>query len=103
MKATKAKRADPLVAAEQALAEIDRVREDLRTALELLRRDRQRADVQSDELIGPKAAAEVLGCNARTLRRWKREGRLPPPIVLGRTPKWRRGEIEELVRREGAA
>ena len=103
MKATKSKRVDPLVTAEQALAEIDRVREDLRTALELLRRDRQRADVESDELIGPKAAAEALGCNARTLRRWKHEGKLPPPLLLGRTPKWRRSEIEALVRRGGAA
>ncbi|MCC7172068.1 MAG: MerR family transcriptional regulator, partial [Planctomycetes bacterium] len=65
--------------------------------------DRQRADVESDELIGPKAAAEVLGCDVRTLRRWKHEGRLPPPLLLGRSPKWRRAEIAALVHREGAA
>ncbi|MCC6897525.1 MAG: MerR family transcriptional regulator, partial [Polyangiaceae bacterium] len=50
-----------------------------------------------------KAAAEVLGCDVRTLRRWKHEGRLPPPLLLGRSPKWRRAEIAALVHREGAA
>ena len=103
MKATKSKRVDPLVALDRLRGKLAEVEQDLQEALELLRRDRQRADVESDELIGPKAAAEVLGCDVRTLRRWKHEGRLPPPLLLGRSPKWRRAEIAALVHREGAA
>ncbi|MCC7172999.1 MAG: hypothetical protein IT459_21295, partial [Planctomycetes bacterium] len=53
MRSTKPKRADPLVALDRLRGKLAEVEQDLQEALELLRRDRQRADVESDELIGP--------------------------------------------------
>ena len=103
MKSTKPKRADPLVALDRLRGKLAEVEQDLQEALEHLRNERQRASVDDNELVGPGEVAVMLRCNARTLRRWRHEGRLPSPILIGRTPRWRRGEIQALLEREAGA
>jgi excisionase family DNA binding protein len=39
--------------------------------------------------------AELLRVNIRTVKRYYKEGKLPPAIRLGRLVRWRREEIEQ--------
>jgi predicted DNA-binding transcriptional regulator AlpA len=45
-------------------------------------------------LLSPTGVAELLGCNPRTLRRWRQQRGFPRPISMGRSGRWRRAEIE---------
>ena len=44
-----------------------------------------------------RALAERLDVDVRTVRRWRHEGRLPPALQIGRSVRWKRGEIEGMV------
>lgn len=45
-------------------------------------------------LIDAGKLAAVLGVSLRTIRSWDSSGRLPQPLRIGRTVRWRSGEIE---------
>ncbi|MFW0181300.1 helix-turn-helix transcriptional regulator [Rothia sp. P5766] len=46
----------------------------------------------------------ILGVSDETLRRWRRQGKVPPPVMIGRSPKWPPSDLEFMVQmnREGA-
>lgn len=47
-------------------------------------------DDEEDPLIGYKEMAELAGVRPNTLRRYRVEGRLPPPdVLLADRPRWR--------------
>ena len=48
-------------------------------------------------LLSPTETAEVLGLKSQTVRRMSRDGRLPAPIMIRRSLRWRKLEIEEWV------
>jgi excisionase family DNA binding protein len=50
------------------------------------------------ELLDVNAVATQLGASSRTVRRLVDCGKMPRPISLGRSVRWRRTEIEEWIR-----
>lgn len=47
-----------------------------------------------DELLSAARCARLWGVTPKTWRRWAREGRVPAPIRVASTVRWRRSEIE---------
>ena len=48
------------------------------------------------EIIRPKQLAEKLGLTERTIRRWRRAGKLPEPRKISvRAIGWRREDLED--------
>ncbi len=54
-------------------------------------------DLTRTKLIDAKALGNILGLAARTIRRYDSSGKLPRPIHLGGTVRWRLAEIEEWI------
>lgn len=53
------------------------------------------------ELLTAADLCALLKLDARTLRVLRHEGRVPEPIKLGRSLRWRRAEIEEWIEEQG--
>ena len=51
------------------------------------------------ELLSAKDIADRIGCDAKTIRRWRREGSLPNAIVIGGIVRWEAGDIEDWLQR----
>lgn len=47
-----------------------------------------------DRLTVPQVA-ERLGLSARTVQDYRLDGRLPDPVMIGRTPTWTREQIDQ--------
>ncbi|MFA8443130.1 helix-turn-helix transcriptional regulator [Yoonia sp.] len=41
--------------------------------------------------------AEKMSCSRQTIHRMRDRGDLPPPVMLGRTPRWTEAEIDEAL------
>ncbi len=54
------------------------------------------------ELLTAADLCSLLKLDARTLRVLRHEGRVPEPIKLGRSLRWRRAEIEAWIAAQGA-
>lgn len=39
--------------------------------------------------------AEYLGLSVRTVQDYRLDGRLPEPLMVGRTPTWTRSQVDE--------
>jgi excisionase family DNA binding protein len=57
------------------------------------------ADPTPNRLLGTLEVADVLGLSQRSVRRLRRQGKLPPGIEVGGTIRWRSEEIEEWLAR----
>lgn len=44
-------------------------------------------------LLSAKEVADLLDAHERSVRRWSLEGRIPKPVQLGRSVRWRRTEL----------
>ena len=55
-----------------------------------------------DALLTAQDLAAVLGCDLRTLRRWRHEGRIPEPVRIGGALRWRRCAVDTWLERDGA-
>jgi excisionase family DNA binding protein len=56
------------------------------------------------ELLTQQQLAEELQVSVRTLERWRREGAGPPWVRVGRSPRYRRDDVDhwlEATRRDG--
>lgn len=51
----------------------------------------------SIRLLNVTEVAEALGCTTRTVRRWAAEGRMPSPLRIGRTVRWRQSDLESWI------
>lgn len=49
-------------------------------------------------LATPQQVADLLQVSTRSLWRMRNAGKLPPPVKLGASVRWRRDEIEHWVR-----
>ena len=49
---------------------------------------------ESDTLLTAQGLADLLGCDVRSLRRWRHEGRIPEPLYIGRVQRWRRADVD---------
>jgi excisionase family DNA binding protein len=49
------------------------------------------------ELLDARAAAALLGCSARHLKRLADAGDAPPPRKLGRLVRWARRDLESWI------
>lgn len=58
-------------------------------------------DTKKTESIDATEFASILNVHPRTLRRWAELGKVPKPICVGRTLRWRRS-IVDLWMKEGA-
>lgn len=47
------------------------------------------------DLLRPCEVAELFDVCIRTIWLWTRSGKLPEPIRIGKTVRWRRSEIEQ--------
>ncbi len=56
-------------------------------------------DSAQREYLTPREAAEMLGVSRKTVVRWAAEGRIPSLVTLGGHRRFKRDEIEELLRR----
>jgi len=45
-------------------------------------------------MLNANQLAELLGVSRRTIQLWEKSGKVPEPIRIGRTVRWRREEIE---------
>ena len=45
-------------------------------------------------LLRARELAVLFGVRERTIYRWRREGKIPPPIRIGGSTRWRRDDIE---------
>jgi predicted DNA-binding transcriptional regulator AlpA len=54
-------------------------------------------------LLNDKAAAQMLGIGKSTLWRKARAGRVPPPVTLAGTTRWRVADLERFVATLSAA
>lgn len=46
-----------------------------------------------DRLLTPGDLATLFGVGKSSIRGWVRDGRLPPPLRIGRAPRWAPHEI----------
>ncbi|MEX0701307.1 MAG: helix-turn-helix domain-containing protein [Planctomycetales bacterium] len=51
-------------------------------------------------LITAKQFARMLSATTRTLRRWLDAGKLPRPVRIGRSLRWRLDEVREWIEAE---
>lgn len=52
------------------------------------------------ELLTKKQVAQALKIHIDTLRRWVKDGRFPPPAVIGGRPRWRPEDVTRFVERQ---
>ncbi len=57
----------------------------------------QRNGTPPPELIGADGVGELLGLGARTVRRLDVEGRLPMPVKIGGSVRWRLSELRQWI------
>jgi excisionase family DNA binding protein len=94
---------------EAVVAELRGLREDLRSGLESIaeqsngRAHEASAPVNAaDRLLSATRVAEILGLNVRTLRDRRHSGGFPAPIMIGRSPRWKRAAIDAWLAKRGA-
>jgi len=92
--------ADTLVELVSELRKLDGSSE---TGLQLLSESSKcpSVDTKKTESIDATEFASILNVHPRTLRRWAELGKVPKPICVGRTLRWRRS-IVDLWMKEGA-
>jgi excisionase family DNA binding protein len=59
--------------------------------------DRQVTSPAGDEWLSTRALAGRLGICELSVRRWVRDGKLPPPVRLGRSVRWPWASVVEWV------
>ena len=47
---------------------------------------------ESDTLLTAQGLADRLGCDVRSLRRWRRH--VPKPVLIGGVQRWRRADVD---------
>jgi predicted DNA-binding transcriptional regulator AlpA len=103
---------------ERIAAGVEGLRDELRgvAALATLAQDARSAEERASLAPGHHAASNAPTCelltaadlcallklDARTLRVLRHEGRVPEPIKLGRSLRWRRAEVEAWIAAQGA-
>lgn len=60
-------------------------------------KDAQRRTRQHRGTVSVQEAADLLGVTRRTIHRWEAQGRMPPRVVYGRRPQYRRLDICEMI------
>ena len=50
--------------------------------------------LENDPLLDADECAAALKVTPRTWHRWRKLDQVPPPIVLGRKPYWRRSTLQ---------
>jgi excisionase family DNA binding protein len=55
-------------------------------------------DSAQREYLTPREAGQMLGVTAKTVVRWAAEGRIPSMVTLGGHRRFKRQEIEDLVK-----
>jgi predicted DNA-binding transcriptional regulator AlpA len=53
--------------------------------------------LQTETLIDVSMLAEKLSAHEVTIRRWQVSGKIPAPVRIGRSVKWRLSEIDEWI------
>jgi len=53
--------------------------------------------VNKTRLLDVRAVAERLSVSARAIWKWQASGRLPAPVRLGRSVRWRSSDIDEWI------
>jgi predicted DNA-binding transcriptional regulator AlpA len=57
----------------------------------------------NDELVKQSEAKRIAGgVSDMTFWRWRREGKIPPPIQIGKRNYWRRSELMAVFERQRA-
>jgi excisionase family DNA binding protein len=51
------------------------------------------------KLLTLREVAEFLRVTTRTVRNWQRDGFLPPPIMLRKSPRWDEDELRRWMRK----
>lgn len=59
--------------------------------------DAQRQTRQHRGTVSVQEAADLLGVTRRTVHRWQAQGRMPPRVVYGRRPQYRRLDIFDML------
>lgn len=89
---------------DRLIASVDGLRADLKKALELIAQSSNcpsdvnanvRKPAPASTLLTRSQMAELLGCDTRSLRRWELGGEIPRSIHIGKSKRWRRGDIEK--------
>jgi predicted DNA-binding transcriptional regulator AlpA len=95
--------ADPRTIAllERIAVGIEGLREDLGSALADLAasgngrvREPSEPVAATDRLLSATQVADLIGINPRTLRDRRHAGGFPAPIMIGRSPRWKRAAID---------
>lgn len=50
-----------------------------------------------ERLLRPEIVAERLDCDPATVRRMVKEGRFPPPLHIGKMPRWRERDVNAWI------
>jgi len=50
--------------------------------------DNRGVEMNQEHLLDVSKVAEIFGCSARTVWRWRDEKLMPEPIVIGRVVRW---------------
>jgi predicted DNA-binding transcriptional regulator AlpA len=98
--------ADPRTIAllERIAAGLEDLREGLRSAVaDLAESSNGRVHEASepvaatDRLLNAQQVADLIGINPRTLRDRRHAGGFPAPIMIGRSPRWKRAAIDAWI------
>ena len=54
--------------------------------------------IASGDLLTTRQLAELLQVTPRAVQKWRTQGKLPEPLTLGRSVRYRRADIEPLIR-----
>ena len=65
--------------------------------------DTRYALLNDDRLLREKEVAKMLGVAIATLQAWRRAGKPPPFIRLGRAVRYRLSDLHQLIRQGGYA
>lgn len=60
-------------------------------------------DAHPLRLFRPTRLARLLGVDASTIWRWRRDGVLPPPVEVGGITGWTEEQIREVLHKEDRA
>ena len=55
------------------------------------------SEIVAAELLTTQQVAELLKAGQRSVWRWSRSGRMPPPVRIANSVRFRRREIEEWI------
>lgn len=59
-------------------------------------------DTSPESLLTATDVAHLLAIDGRTLRELRHAGEAPPEIVVGRRPRWRKGDVEQWISKRRA-